>query len=493
MPRTGGVYNPPAGTKGVSNTTIQSVPYNAFVDDLTDDANAARPVTAGGTGATTASGARTNLGVEIGTNVQAYDAGLASIAGLTTGADTMIYTTATDVYATTALTPFARSVLDDANAAAAVNTLGLRTQLSLAFDLYVNTTTGNDANDGLTALTAFKTITQAIKSAYSKYDQRAGGVTINVADGIYFETLFFYGPPVWSSGPTSGLVYPIKIKGNTTTPGNVSISNDASGGPVRLRSGAVVYFEGVRFVSFTSGCTALDVQDAGSHALYTNVQFAQFAGGNHLFANNGGTISVLGNYTISGGAATHFHATEHSLMRVYNSPTITLTGTPAFSNFFAGVSNSTLYARGITFSGSATGQRYYVHKGGLIDTNNAGINYFPGSIAGQAINGGDYDLMQLGRNIVFAQPGYVIHDNGFWEMWGFSTFNAENAVSFPASFPTNCFGVIATPAQAPPSNGAYFIHVSSVTNSGFTASGRQFSGGSVSTAGISGSWRAWGN
>lgn len=59
MPRTGGVYSPPAGTKGVSNTTIQSVPYNAFVDDLTADANAARPVTAGGTGSTTASGART--------------------------------------------------------------------------------------------------------------------------------------------------------------------------------------------------------------------------------------------------------------------------------------------------------------------------------------------------------------------------------------------------------------------------------------------------
>lgn len=127
MPRTGGVYSPPAGTKGVSNTTIQSVPYNALVDDLTADANAARPVTAGGTGATSASAARTALGLAIGTNVQAYDAGLQSIAGLTTAADRMIYTTASDVYATTALTPFARTLLDDAAAANARTTLELGT------------------------------------------------------------------------------------------------------------------------------------------------------------------------------------------------------------------------------------------------------------------------------------------------------------------------------------------------------------------------------
>ena len=79
----------------------------------------------GGTGASTAADARTNLGLAIGTNVQAYDAGLASIAGLTTFADTLIYTTASDTYATSTLTAAGRALLDDANAATQRTTLGL--------------------------------------------------------------------------------------------------------------------------------------------------------------------------------------------------------------------------------------------------------------------------------------------------------------------------------------------------------------------------------
>ncbi len=81
----------------------------------------------GGTGASDAGTARTNLGLAIGSNVQAYDAGLQSISGLTTSADQMIYTTASDTYATASLTAAGRAILDDADAAAQRTTLGLGT------------------------------------------------------------------------------------------------------------------------------------------------------------------------------------------------------------------------------------------------------------------------------------------------------------------------------------------------------------------------------
>jgi hypothetical protein len=53
MPRSGsGIYNFPAGSTAVSNTPISSVAHNAILTDLQADLNAARPVSAGGTGAT---------------------------------------------------------------------------------------------------------------------------------------------------------------------------------------------------------------------------------------------------------------------------------------------------------------------------------------------------------------------------------------------------------------------------------------------------------
>ena len=77
MPRDGsGIYSKPFPDV-VDGTTIESAVYNGFVNDVAQDLNAARPVTAGGTGANSADQALFNLAAEkAAQTVTSYDSHL---------------------------------------------------------------------------------------------------------------------------------------------------------------------------------------------------------------------------------------------------------------------------------------------------------------------------------------------------------------------------------------------------------------------------------
>ena len=112
-----------AGTDNSTNVTLANTNYLSISGQ--EITGGTVPVASGGTGATSASAARTALGVAIGSNVQAYDAELAAVAGLTSAADKGIQFTGSGSAATYDLTSAGKALLDDANAAAQLVTLGL--------------------------------------------------------------------------------------------------------------------------------------------------------------------------------------------------------------------------------------------------------------------------------------------------------------------------------------------------------------------------------
>lgn len=263
----------------------------------------------------------------------------------------------------------------------------VREKLNAARTYYVRTD-GSDSNDGLTnsAGGAFLTIQKAVDVA-SALDLSVYDVTIQLAAGTYNITSGIALRSIVGSGK-------IIIVGDETTPSNVVIarSGAATVNDANIYAKAVKGITSVRGVKLTSTATGTIIALLASGGSYLEFQKVDFGSGftQQVRGADSGTIEATGNYTISGGAGAHMYASTLGSLRI-QSITITLSGTPAFSSFFASaVVAGAMNVSSLTFSGTATGKRYDASLNGVINTNGGGASYFPGSTAGSTATGGQY-------------------------------------------------------------------------------------------------------
>ena len=250
---------------------------------------------------------------------------------------------------------------------------------------------GSDANKGLadTSGGAFLTIARAMEE--TKRIVR-NGFTLTVQSQLTVSNEAVNLPRQLGSGVSI-------FRGDPVTPTNRLISilsgdSDAigSGSENWLIDGGEWTIDG--FELRTAGTVFANCIHAKGNAVLTvqNVNYGACSG-YHNYAIMYAQIFLGSGLVISGDALGHKYADVMGHMHGPFTQTVTLTGTPNFSDCFATVwGGGTLEEAAVTYSGAATGKRFLATLGGiLINWSSHNLNYYPGDAPGEISYGGQYE------------------------------------------------------------------------------------------------------
>lgn len=368
-------------TNGVA-TTIRVTPFQIASAAFT--AGLVTPVTGGGTNATSLAAFRVLLG-----------------AGTSTIASSNLATTGLPLVGNGSAAQPSFQVLNltgggtnGTTQASAQIGLGVREVLAADRTYYVRTD-GSDSNNGLTnnAAGAFLTPQKFMNTVLYSLDMNGKTVTCELT-GAFTSSIRARGPIVGG-----GIIVITSTAGASITTtsencieacfgaylrvnGSLTLSTVGSGSPNCLAAWA---FGRIEFSGLTFGASLGAHLQAGFLRAVGEVVIDSLIGV--------GTIVATGNYTITGGGLSHMHVTAAgSQININTGVVVTLTGTPAFSAYFVGVTNGFVYAYGASYSGSATGQRYLCHRGGtiIVDQSGTAETFFPGNSTGVLSGGALY-------------------------------------------------------------------------------------------------------
>jgi hypothetical protein len=260
---------------------------------------------------------------------------------------------------------------------------------------FVNGLTGNDANNGLTSTTAFKTIQRGVNFFTATVDIGPNTAYLSIAAGQYNEQILVGGPILGQLGQQS-------FRWNTT--GGQVIINGV-GFCIAPQGGSSLTLDG----QFLLVCTASALNPnaavcpiAGSRiaAYGSGLAFGNCPGCYHIYSARGGEFNNSagqGSYSILGGGLGHWYGGQGGGITVQGYGgfiPITIGGSPVFTggNFAVALDTGVINCALLSFPGTAvTANRYYADTNGVINTGGGGASYLPGSSPGSVgPNGGRY-------------------------------------------------------------------------------------------------------
>jgi hypothetical protein len=246
---------------------------------------------------------------------------------------------------------------------------------------YYVRTDGNNANSGLvdSAGGAFLTIQKAIDVAVT-INLGLFNITIQVRTGTF-------APITLKTFRGNGQII---LQGDTVTPANVIINNTTAG------THCVTHNTGVRspwkitgFKLTNSGTGNSDGISMSDSVLELGVmEFGAITRYGVLVATMGACKSS-GAITWSGNIARAIFVQSLGLVaQIGAGATWTYSGTPAWGGAFAYLTSGGQISVFSTQTGAATGKRYQVESNAVLNVFGAGINFFPGNVAGTTATGG---------------------------------------------------------------------------------------------------------
>jgi len=251
----------------------------------------------------------------------------------------------------------------------------LRTRLTSNATYYVSPT-GNDSNAG-TILSPFQTIQYALNYVANNLDLAGYAVTIQLGDN----------GTVYAGASLMNSVFggTVTISGNVTSPNNTQVA-------YLYCSNSGINLSAQYIILGNTSTTCLQANNGAVINIGAGTFFGGAVGQVHVAATNGGEININSGYTITGSAANHMLTANGGKIITGGGFTVGLIGSPAFSSSFAQATNTGVISLpNLSYSGSATGQKYNVSSNAVINTNTGGsASYFPGSVAGSTATGGQY-------------------------------------------------------------------------------------------------------